>query len=419
MALLCSDLLYLNILKGLKQVAGFEGSKNSVEWVCKVNILGISGKTYGNINKGDLVIVFGDKESIKTTEILVLIEEAYKREASGLIVCFNMCIGNLTHEVIEMSDKLKFPVFEMYNYNSTAGNITKEICKAIIVGELNDASEQNILDCILNNDNLDNDYIIERLRIYGMNINNNNQIGIIKFEGFEEYVKEKYIKDREIMDRIGPELNDIVKTAAARLSSPRNIITSVKRDCVTFLTLAFDDKDEIEGLLARVHKEMRDKIPGTNLSFGLGGGYKGVAGINKSLREAKQMLILKQVEGMPGLSASFPHFDVYLLLMGLKDRKLLEKYLNKVLKPLIDYDKLSQTDLIDTLDSYLNENASTIEAADKLFIHKNTLKYRLKKIESLLDVDLHSLEDCLRLLLAVKIYKLFKLSSEQKIGDSN
>ncbi len=77
-----------------------------------------------------------------------------------------------------------------------------------------------------------------------------------------------------------------------------------------------------------------------------------------------------------------------------------------MLKDLIAYEKTNQIDLMETLDAYLNENANIIETSDKLFIHRNTLKYRLKKIENLLNVNLHSLEDCLKLLLAMKAYKI-------------
>ena len=100
--------------------------------------------------------------------------------------------------------------------------------------------------------------------------------------------------------------------------------------------------------------------------------------------------------------------DVYLFLIQIdtKQKKILYEYVNYVLKDLIAYEKTNQIDLMETLDAYLNENANIIETSDKLFIHRNTLKYRLKKIENLLNVNLHSLEDCLKLLLAMKAYKI-------------
>ncbi|KNY27989.1 helix-turn-helix domain-containing protein [Pseudobacteroides cellulosolvens] len=412
MPLLCSALFHLSILKDLKQIAGFEGNRRIIQWVVRTDLIKACEGAFSLIKKDDLVIVSGNNSGIKIKDMLALVNEAYKREAAGIIVCYAMTVENLTYEVIELSNELKMPLFEMYMHNGTEVKIEKEICKAIIVDELNDTSDQNILECILNNENLDNGYIAECLNACGMSINNSNQAGIVKFEGFEDYIKENYQKYNDKITIVVPELNNTIKNAASLLCPPRNIITAISNDSVVFLTTAFDDKDEIEEFLFKVDREMREKIPGTNLSLGLGGAHLGVAGINRSLREARQMLILKQVEGLSGLTHRFPHFDVYFLLMSLKDRKLLEKYLDKILKPLLSYDRLNQSDLIDTLDAYLNENASTIEASDKLFIHKNTLKYRLKKIESLLDVDLHSLEDCLRLLLAIKIHKLFKLSSE-------
>jgi PucR family transcriptional regulator, purine catabolism regulatory protein len=54
-----------------------------------------------------------------------------------------------------------------------------------------------------------------------------------------------------------------------------------------------------------------------------------------------------------------------------------------VLGDLLDYDEQNQTQLVQTLDVYLTLDRSWSDTADKLMIHRQTLAYRLKKIESL------------------------------------
>ncbi|MGB3100967.1 MAG: helix-turn-helix domain-containing protein [Psychrobacillus psychrotolerans] len=54
---------------------------------------------------------------------------------------------------------------------------------------------------------------------------------------------------------------------------------------------------------------------------------------------------------------------------------------------------------------YFNDNGSLQEIADKLFIHKNTLKYRLTKIESLLSMQLSNRAHLAEIYTAYRLYK--------------
>ena len=72
---------------------------------------------------------------------------------------------------------------------------------------------------------------------------------------------------------------------------------------------------------------------------------------------------------------------------------------------LIDYDRKRRTALLDTLERYLAERRSVIESARALYIHPNTLRQRLERIEKLAGLDLGA-EDLLSLELAVKLVRL-------------
>jgi DNA-binding PucR family transcriptional regulator len=72
---------------------------------------------------------------------------------------------------------------------------------------------------------------------------------------------------------------------------------------------------------------------------------------------------------------------------------------------LIAYDRKRRTALLDTLERYLAERRSVIESARALFIHPNTLRQRLGRIEELTGLDLDK-DDLLSLELAIKLARL-------------
>jgi GAF domain-containing protein len=72
---------------------------------------------------------------------------------------------------------------------------------------------------------------------------------------------------------------------------------------------------------------------------------------------------------------------------------------------LIDYDRRRATALLDTLERYLSERRSVIESARALYIHPNTLRQRLGRIEELTGLDLGA-DDLLSLELAIKLARL-------------
>ena len=78
-------------------------------------------------------------------------------------------------------------------------------------------------------------------------------------------------------------------------------------------------------------------------------------------------------------------------------------FCSPMLLKLLDYDRENQTDLMNTLYEYLDCSQNTQLAAERLFIHKNTLLYRLNKIRSIIDNDLTYSWDLLLLSLSFRI----------------
>jgi len=129
----------------------------------------------------------------------------------------------------------------------------------------------------------------------------------------------------------------------------------------------------------------------------------------RALRIACGAALLQERQGFPG-GRGFPSGIVRLEDLGIASLLLqvdspteLADFVSWTLGKLVAYDAAKSSALEDTLREYFRQGCSVSNAASTLFVHANTVKQRLRKIESLLDRDLSDPEDVLNLRAAVLI----------------
>jgi PucR family transcriptional regulator, purine catabolism regulatory protein len=76
----------------------------------------------------------------------------------------------------------------------------------------------------------------------------------------------------------------------------------------------------------------------------------------------------------------------------------------EVLGPLIDYDERHKTELVRSLRVFLQCNRSWKRATTKLFVHRQTLVYRMNRVEQLTGRKLNETGDVAELWLALRAY---------------
>ena len=98
--------------------------------------------------------------------------------------------------------------------------------------------------------------------------------------------------------------------------------------------------------------------------------------------------------------------EVHRLLSPLAGDEEGEAFVQELLEALLSHDRAKKTDFINTLDTYLRCNCNLKEASAQLFIHYNTLRYRITKIEEILSMDLNASEVRLNLQIALRMLKM-------------
>lgn len=95
----------------------------------------------------------------------------------------------------------------------------------------------------------------------------------------------------------------------------------------------------------------------------------------------------------------------------LADKEHWQNYLTVSFKQILDYDEKNGTEYLKTIQCYLVNDANIQKASEAMFMHKNTLIYRMKRIRELFGVDLEVNKDLIKLYFSFAVYKLNQFRS--------
>ena len=117
-------------------------------------------------------------------------------------------------------------------------------------------------------------------------------------------------------------------------------------------------------------------------------------------REARRMADRSRAAPAVG---RFERIGSHGMLMAMHDDHMLREFAAAVLGPLREHDRLRQTELERTLRTYLQLDGRLSDSAAALFVHVNTLRNRLARIEELTGRTLSSTDDRVDLYLALGV----------------
>ena len=143
-------------------------------------------------------------------------------------------------------------------------------------------------------------------------------------------------------------------------------------------------------------------------SGGVGYAARALSNIPLSYQQAQQALEIGRRLFGNGKLHSFAQLGIYRMLFHLHGHHELTAFYEETLGPLLDADTRSSIDPIGTLENFFRYNGNLSETARAMHLHRNSLLYRLGRIEELLG---HSLEDSelrLSLQIALKIRHLLE-----------
>jgi hypothetical protein len=177
-----------------------------------------------------------------------------------------------------------------------------------------------------------------------------------------------------------------------------------------------EELPELAGQLAKgVQRYVKGLLPDLTVSVGIGRYKKDPALLPDTYSEAEVALEIGHRIHGPSSVSTFEGTGTYKLLFRVlqENPEELETFYGETLEPVVRYDSRYGTELVQTLTTYLENDASTVRTASDLFAHRHTIRYRLDRVDELTGLDVDKSEDRERLTLGIKAMQLLGRVPEQ------
>lgn len=185
-----------------------------------------------------------------------------------------------------------------------------------------------------------------------------------------------------------------------------------ENEVVIFCRLTPKESIEVVRRIAEsICHQARLEFPSDPLAIGIGRPTAMLSGLRDSYHQARQAMTMARrlAETQP---LYFGELNVYRLLFQLEHSPELAAFCHETLGPLIEYDRTQHTNLVETLSAYFAHNGNLSATAKALFVHRNTLLYRMERIREISNLDLDNPEVRLSVQLALRANRLLASPDE-------
>lgn len=390
MSITCNKILKLPYASKLKVVAGKEGLDNIVRWVHYLE----DPQYVEWLKGGELVIISGVVTHDNSTKIIQLINMLYDKNVAGVVINLSRYIKNISAEVIREGNALNLPIFEMPEQMRIV-DISQSICYAIFQERNRETAYSNILLEIIYGRRM-TERRMNKLEQYNLVSGKKLCAVAVKYSVLKTTEEETEIFYSEKMD----EKTDRIIDSMAQFFYQKGVqILHAKYDDMIVSIIEDGGKSKITAFLT----EMCDYIEKTNKDVrvyaAVGRVFDQLGEIRDSL-ETAMMLFDLEYECQTDRILFYHDFAIEQIFYNIHDLALLESIQANILGELLAE---KNRELLENLKVYFKHNRSISDTAAALYVHTNTMKYRIKKIEGMIGKDFHSTEDCFYVNLALKI----------------
>jgi hypothetical protein len=378
----CKDLLDSNIFQACQLLTGDAGLDNLISFPFLTRCL-----TDENLFMDHEFVLVAEPTSEYTEQLLLdFLDICSNRKISGILLFLNSNSDFIiTTSVIHSATEKKIPLFTSA-WNPSSQDIVREISLHIQGSRL----RHNALEMVLRNIFFFKNDEEEIQKLLNSDLHNSTyQIIRIQIFNFDHYCQIHNLHTE--IDRYEQKIF-IKRVLGSKLVSefPNRPFCSHQD-----ITALFHQSDEgtrsIVKRLKIVREYMSSIFPDLDLRFCVTGTFTELRDISNAYHQSFHLISLSNIEQFRKRIITYSNIGIYQLFLAVPKKILIANY-NLIMHPLFEYDEENKSDLTLTLRTYLDANCSIESTSEQLYIHKNTIRYRLKKIEEVMDCDLKSSE---------------------------
>lgn len=395
----CRDVYNLR-LDGVELLTGEVGLERMVSWTYMVQTKPFED----HMNPGNFALIVIDDVRFTLEKIPEIMTELNDLGISGLAISIENDKEKISQEIIDNALELELPLFYVRWEGASFVDIAQSIGKLILETEVRNKRTGDYLYNLLFGYEVNAKYVEKISSQFGLDFTKPYRVGII-------VIDRKYGINLEQDEHTYEYYTDCLNRKVIHMTKGPMYMRFLNKFVLLFeATETKDTENELEEILTELDNrpQFKNLIRSTCI---LGSTYSNPSEFGKSYQEAKSLIPKKDILPNPKnkkvLSAS--SMGIYKFMFKSGNQQEILDYCNERLKKLEEYDHANGTFLQDTLLAYYMNGFSVGKTAEELFIHRNSLQYRLKKIEEILGMTLDDSMEYLDLVNCILIKKLMFL----------
>jgi sugar diacid utilization regulator len=177
------------------------------------------------------------------------------------------------------------------------------------------------------------------------------------------------------------------------------------------------DPDAGPRVAEAVRRELEVNLVSYSIAVSLSRHAGDATDIHRAGSEALLAANVAEAQGEPLLA--FEATGAYRLLLPAmsEDPQELRRFHDETVAPLVAYDEQYETELVKTLESFLDADGNVAKTAQKLYTHRHTIRYRLERVRELTGLDVGSTDGRERLGLGLKAMRVLGIASPRGPAD--
>ncbi|MBR3245946.1 MAG: PucR family transcriptional regulator ligand-binding domain-containing protein [Parasporobacterium sp.] len=366
----------------MKLIAGEGGWSNSISWLMMLEDLTI----IQNFKGKELAVTTGlGFQTAKSLEKLV--RALSETGASGLVVNTGKYIHEIPESVIRFCNENDLPLFTV-PWEIYLADMIKDLTVQVFMQSIADEQISNAFIQAIESPQLAEQYSRD-LRAY-FDVDGTFQVALITSGDLDRM---DTVERRRISYRM--------QLLLANLTHNGHFF--YYDSCFVVIMNAISEK-QCQEILEPFARRLKERMPQKKIRIGISSQISGIGNLHIAYKRALAAVRM----GFSGDDTIlyFDRMGMYRLLYSVEDKALLNELSGEILKPLTEYDAQHNADYVDTLECFLNNGGSIKAVSEKMFIHRNTILYRMTNIRNLLNCSLESSEDRMKFMIACMIRKM-------------
>ncbi len=356
---------------------------------------------------GELVFVTGINHPRDEANLLLLVRQAVERATAGLVILTGAeYIQAIPASVIAEAERLGLPLLEQ-PYGLKMVVVTQAIGTALVQQQMLGSSRQHVLAQLLEGDYQSLDVLLQRATSLDLPLSVPRQVALLRLQNSEQLFDGEAADNGERLLRDNRQcLQQSLEQCLQTLGDALPLISQGEHWIALLPCTGSQDEQRNRRLLSELLGNLDERLQPQRAVLGLSTGGHPPQRFALALGQARQALVAAQAFPERLGLCSFNELGVIELLAAIRDRSLLERFVERTLGPLIGDDSRHEPVLMPTLEAWFFENANLALAAQRLGVHRNTLSYRVQRIEALTGCSFDDPHDRLNISIALLIRRL-------------